>query len=191
MTQLSFFSHQSSIINFYRRSLSTSELSLFEILLLRLIVSNGLPFTFVENEETIAVFQFIAPGIKLPKRKAISRKLLTKSSELLQENIIKIAKNDQDGVTATFDGWTNVKQEHIWGVVFITTSGQPLIWGAYDISAERSKTEDVIRHIEKLMSDVDKDHINIKAFISDSAGEYAAAWYVTLCYCAIIITINF
>ncbi|PKY61313.1 hypothetical protein RhiirA4_486119 [Rhizophagus irregularis] len=61
------------------------------------------------------------------------------------------------------------------GVVFITTLGQPLIWGAYDISAERSKTEDVIRHIEKLMSDVDKDHINIKAFISDSAGEYAAA----------------
>ena len=64
------------------------------------------------------------------------------------------------------------------GVVFITTSGQPLIWGAYDISAERSKTEDVIRHIEKLMSDANKDHINIKAFISDSAGEYAAARYV-------------
>ncbi|CAB5312113.1 unnamed protein product [Rhizophagus irregularis] len=40
ITQLSSFSHQSSIINFYRRSLSTSELSLFEILLLRLIVSN-------------------------------------------------------------------------------------------------------------------------------------------------------
>ncbi|GET58860.1 hypothetical protein GLOIN_2v1469334 [Rhizophagus irregularis DAOM 181602=DAOM 197198] len=37
--------------------------------------------------------------------------------------------------------------------------------------------EDVIRHIKKLMSDVDKDHINIKAFIFDSAGEYAAAQY--------------
>ena len=49
--------------------------------------------------------------------------------------------------------------------------------GAYDISAERSKTEDVIRHIENLMSDANKDHVNIKAFISDSAGEYAAARY--------------
>jgi hypothetical protein len=39
----------------------------FEQLLLCLIISNGLPFTFVENEETIAIFQFIAPGIKLPK----------------------------------------------------------------------------------------------------------------------------
>lgn len=141
----------------------------------RLIVSNGLPFTFVENEETIAIFQFLAPGIILPKRKAISGKVLTKCSEELQESIIKTAKNDSDGVTATFDGWTNVKQEHIWGVVFLTTSGRSLIWGAYDISTERSKTEDVIRHIEKLMTDADEKCINIKAFISDSAGEYAAA----------------
>ncbi|PKC13139.1 hypothetical protein RhiirA5_460719 [Rhizophagus irregularis] len=124
-----------------------------------------------DNNETIAIFQFLAPGVILSKRKAI-----TKYSETLQKNIIKISKSDQDGVTATFDGWTNVKQEHIWGVVFLTTSGQPLIWGAYDISAERSKTEDVIRHIEKLMTDANEGHINIKAFISDLAGEYAAAW---------------
>ena len=143
--------------------------------MLRLIVSNGLPFTFVENEETIAIFQFIAPGIKLPKRKAISGRVLEKSSETLQENIIKVAKDDQDGVTATFDGWTNVKQEHIWGVILITTSGQPLVWGAYDISAERSKTEDIIRHIENLISETNRERINIKAFISDSAGEYATA----------------
>ncbi|CAB4399228.1 unnamed protein product [Rhizophagus irregularis] len=147
----------------------------FEQLLLHLIVSNGLPFTFVENEETIVIFQFIVPGIKLPKRKAIAEKVLKKSSEMLQENIIKIAKNDPDGVTATFDGWTNVKQEHLWEIVLITTSGKPLVWGAYDISAERSKTEDVIRHIEKLISDANEKNINIKAFISDSAGEYAAA----------------
>ncbi|CAB5389959.1 unnamed protein product [Rhizophagus irregularis] len=88
----------------------------FEQLLLHLIVSNGLPFTFVENEETIVIFQFIVPGIKLPKRKAIAEKVLKKSSEMLQENIIKIAKNDPDGVTATFDGWTNVKQEHLWEI---------------------------------------------------------------------------
>ncbi|CAB4440576.1 unnamed protein product [Rhizophagus irregularis] len=114
--------------------------------------------------------------LRLIVSNAISGKVLTKYSETLQKNIIKIAKSDQDGVTATFDGWTNVKQEHIWGVVFLTTSGQPLIWGAYDISAERSKTEDVIRHIEKLMTDANEGHINIKAFISDLAGEYAAAW---------------
>ena len=86
-----------------------------------MIISNNLPFTFVENKETIAIFEFISPGIQLPKRKAISGKILQKSSQTFQESIIKLAKQDQDGVTATFDGWSNVKQEHIWGVVFITT----------------------------------------------------------------------
>jgi len=100
------------------------------------------------------------------------------SANTLKENIIKIAKSDPDGVTAVFDGWTNVKQEHIWGVVFITSFGQPLVWGAHDISAERSKTEDVLRHIENLINETEEKNIFIKAFISDSAGEYAAAQYV-------------
>jgi hypothetical protein len=143
-----------------------------------MIISNGLPFTFVENKETIAVFDFISPGIQLPKRKALAGKILEKSSQTFQENITKLAKQDHDGVTATFDGWSNVKQEHIWGVILITTSGRPLIWGAYNISSERSKAENVIKYIEKLMDETEKEHINIKAFISDSAGEYSAARYV-------------
>ena len=69
----------------------------------------------------------------------------------------------------------NVRQEHIWGVVFITTNGQSLIWGAHDISSERSQTQNVINHIEKLITETEKNRINIKAFVSDSAGEYAAA----------------
>jgi hypothetical protein len=32
-------------------------------------VSNGLPFTFFENQETKDVFTFIAPALKLPSRK--------------------------------------------------------------------------------------------------------------------------
>jgi hypothetical protein len=140
-----------------------------------MIVSNALPFTFVENEDTIAIFKFLAPGLKLPKRKIIGGKVLMKSAQLLQDNIIKIAKNNMDGVTATFDDWTNVKQEHIWEVVFITISRQSLIWGAHNISSERSQTQNVINHIEQLMIEAEEKQINIKAFVSDSAGEYAAA----------------
>src|SRR5260363_466416 len=98
-----------------------------------MIVSNSLPFTFVKNEDTIAVLEFLVPGIKLPKQKVIGGKVLMKSARLLQNNIIKIAKDDMDGITATFDTWTNVKQEHIWSVVFITTNRQSLIWGAREI----------------------------------------------------------
>ena len=144
--------------------MSTNDVPRFEQLFLRMTVSNGLPFSFVENEETKALFEFIAPGLILPNRKAIGGRILKNTAE-----------NDKNGVTATFDGWTNVKMEQLWGIVFITSKGQPLVWGVHEISSERSHTADVIRHIEELMEDAKEKKVNIKAFVSDSAGEYAAA----------------
>jgi hypothetical protein len=168
-------SHQQNLTSYYRRQMSTNDVPRFEQLFLRMSVSNGLPFSFVENEETKALFEFIAPGLTLPNRKAIGGRILKNTAKSLQENIIKTAENDKNGVTATFDGWTNVKMEQLWGIVFITSKGQPLVWGAHEISSERSRTADVIRHIEELMEDAKKKKVNIKAFVSDSAGEYAAA----------------
>ncbi|CAG8608871.1 7515_t:CDS:2 [Cetraspora pellucida] len=127
-------SRQSAISNFLCRPFSVNDQSRFEQLLLRMIVFNALPFTFVKNEDTIAVFEFLVPGLKLPKCKVIGGK----------------------------------------GVVFITTNGQPLIWGAHDISSERSQTQNVINHIEQLMIETEEKRIIIKAFVSDSTGKYAA-----------------
>jgi Protein of unknown function (DUF 659) len=155
--------------------MSSKDTPTFEALIVKMCISNGLPFSFVENEETQAVFNFIAPGLKLPNRKKLGGKLLLDTSENFQKNILKIAQSDKIGLTATFDGWTNVKQENIWGVVLITSKGQPLIWGAHETSSERSRTEDVIRHIEQLIDETENKNVYIKAFISDSAGEYAAA----------------
>ncbi|RIA81385.1 hypothetical protein C1645_837104 [Glomus cerebriforme] len=59
-------------------------------------------------------------------------------------------ENDKNGVTATFDRWTNVKMEQLWDIVFITSK-------------------------EELMEDAKKKKVNIKAFVSDLASEYAAA----------------
>ncbi|CAB4419113.1 unnamed protein product [Rhizophagus irregularis] len=166
---------QQSITNFCARPMSINDRPTFEFLFLRMIVSNGLPFTFLENEDTQAVFNFILPGLSLPNRKAISGRVLKKCANTLKKNITDIAKKDIDGVTATFDGWTNVKAEHIWEVVLLTSQGQSLIWGAHDISGEFSRTENVIQHIKNLMLETNNEGINIKAFISDSAGEYTAA----------------
>lgn len=116
--------------------MSTKDTPTFEALMVKMCVSNGLPFSFVKNEETQAVFSFIAPGLKLPSRKKLGGKLLLNTSETFQENVLKIAQSDENGLTATFDGWTNIKQENIWGVVFITSKGQPLIWGAQETSSE-------------------------------------------------------
>ncbi len=166
---------QSTLTKWCNRPLSSKDTPTFETLTIKMCISNGLPFSFVENEETQALFNFIAPGLKLPSRKKLGGKLLLKTSENFQENVLKIAQSDENGLTATFDGWTNVKQENIWGVVLITSKGQPLIWDAQDTSSERSRTEDVMRHIEQLMGKAQNKKINIKAFVSDSAGEYVAA----------------
>jgi hypothetical protein len=168
-------SQQNSLTSYYRRQMSANDVPRFEQLFIRMTVSNGLSFSFVENEETKALFEFVAPGLILPNRKAIGGRILNDTAKSLQNNIVKTAANDKDGVTAAFDGWTNVKMEQLWGVIFITSKGQPLVWGAREISAERSRTTDVIQHIEELMEDAEKKNICIKAFISDSAGEYAAA----------------
>jgi hypothetical protein len=173
---------QPLITNYLSRSLTKRDTPYFEILLLRMAVSNGLAFTFFENQETREVFAFIAPALKLPGRRRMSDKILLKSTKMMTKSIIEIAQNDQIGVTAAFDGWTNVKQENLFGVVFITSTGEILIWGARDISDERSKTEDVINHIKEIMVEAEQKQININCFVSDSAGEYAAARYVLIFY---------
>jgi hypothetical protein len=108
----------------------------------------------------------------------MSDRILPKSAKMLKESTKNMAQNDKIGVTAAFDGWTNVKQEHLFGVVFITSAGETLIWGAKDISNERSKTENIINHIKNIMDETEKNNIKINCFVSDSAGEYAATRYV-------------
>lgn len=103
--------------------MSSKDTPTFEILMVKMCVSNGLPFSFVKNEEIQAVFKFIASGLKLPNRKKLGGQLLLKISDNLQENILKIAQSDEIELTAMFDGWINVKKENIWGIVLITLKG--------------------------------------------------------------------
>ncbi|CAG8824414.1 14095_t:CDS:1, partial [Cetraspora pellucida] len=65
------------------------------------------------NKETKALFDFIMPGFNLPKHKILGGRVLTEASKNLQDEILKIAQNDKNSVTTTFDSWTNVKYEHI------------------------------------------------------------------------------
>jgi|SRR5581483_4578225 len=166
---------QTNLSGFVSWPLSNKDNFHFENLLLLMMVSNGLSFSFLENKETHDLFQFIAPALKLPGRKAISNRILSKSANQLSASIVEQAKSDAIGVTAAFDGWTNIKQEHLFGVVLITSLGKTLIWGVKDISDQRSKTEDVKGLIKNLMDNAELKQIKINCFVSDSAGEYAAA----------------
>jgi hypothetical protein len=142
-----------------------------------MIISNGLPFSFAKNPETCELFKFCVLAIKLPIAKKLSGSILTNVSENLVKKNINIAQKDLHGVTAAFDGWVNVRSEHLFGVMFITSEGKTITWGAKDISSNRSKTQDVVYYIKDIMEQADKYNIKINCFVSDSAGEYAAARY--------------
>jgi hypothetical protein len=73
-----------------------------------MVVSNGLPFSFAENSETRELFKFCIPAVNLPLAKALSGPILKDASKDLIKNNIAIAQKDLNGVTAAFDGWTNV-----------------------------------------------------------------------------------
>jgi len=166
---------QTTLANYVLRPFSDNDKSHFENLVLRMIVSNGLPFTFMENQETRDIFNFMMPTLKLPNRRAISDRILSKISVNITEEILQKACADKIGVTAAFDGWTNIKREHLFGVVLITSRGKPLIWNASDISNQRSMTENAKLHIKNIMNDAEEKGIKINCYVSDSAGEYAAA----------------
>ena len=176
-TQVTQIVKQAPLTNYLFRPLSNQDIPHFQQLFFNMVISNGLPFSFAENPETCELFRFCIPAIKLPSAKALSGSVLKDTSKDLIKNIITTAQKDLNGVTAAFDGWTNVRSEHLFGVVFIISEGKSLTWGTKDISSERSKTCDVISHIKDIMDQAHKHQINIKCFVSDSAGEYAAARY--------------
>jgi hypothetical protein len=101
---ISISSQQKPLTSFYRRQMLTNDVPRFEQLFVRMTISNGLPFSFVENEETRALFEFVAPGLVLPNRKAIGGRILNDAAKSLQDNIVKTSASDKDGVTAAFDG---------------------------------------------------------------------------------------
>lgn len=65
-TSASTTTKQTFLTDYMSRPLSKQDESHFENLTLRMIVSNGLPFSFMENKETQDLFSFIAPALKLP-----------------------------------------------------------------------------------------------------------------------------
>ena len=77
--------------------------------------------------------------------------LLNVTTNDIQSNIQSLASNDKIGVTITFDGWKNVVEQEIMGVVLITSNDSVLVWDAENISEERQHAEEVIKRIELLI----------------------------------------
>ncbi len=95
---------QISLTNYVLRSLSAKDQQYFKNLVLLMIVSNGLPFIFIENKKTQDVFNFIAPALKLSRWQAISDRIFLNFANELIKSILQITSHDKIGVIAAFDG---------------------------------------------------------------------------------------
>jgi len=157
------------------RPLTKKETPKFERLLLNMSVANGFPFQWVDHPATLEFFQFLNPFLVLPKRKALSNRILNRETENLNVLRDEKLKNDKIGVVLAFDGWKNILNQHIFGSLFITSSGEILIWEASDISTERERLIEVVPKIEGVSQEINKLGIKLNAIVSDSAPAYAGA----------------
>ncbi|CAG8764404.1 21002_t:CDS:2, partial [Cetraspora pellucida] len=111
---------QTSVNKYITCSLSKKNKLHFENLILYIIISNGLPFTFIENYEM----------------------------QKLAKDILQHASEDKIEVTAAFNSWTNIKQEHLFDIKLL---------------------------IKDIMNSVKEKNIIINCYVSNSANKYAAA----------------
>lgn len=170
--------------NFIVRSLSKEDFKKFYILLLRLTVSCGWALSWVNNPEAKELFNFLNPLLKLPDRRLLGGDILNEAVKNTDEAMDNALKEDQAGVTLTFDGWTNVRNEQLLGTVLISSEGRPYVWKAVDISSERENYTKVIEKTESMLSELENKGIIVCAVVTDSASAYAAARYVYLYYCS-------
>ena len=99
---------------------------------------------WVNKSEARELFEFLNPHLKLPDRHLLGGEILNDAVSEGEEAMQVALKEDQTGVTLTFDGWTNVKNEQLLGVVIMTSEGRPYVWKAEDISSERETHVEVM-----------------------------------------------
>jgi len=169
--------YQTSISKFAVRDLNKSEIPKFHDLLIRMTVANGWAFQWINNPSTREFFHWLNPKLNLPDRKQLAGPILNKAIKNI-EDLRKKKLNqvhEQAGITLSFDGWKNIVNQELLGVMIILPSGETLIWKAVDISGQRERAIDVIPHIEEMLSDLKNQSIKITAIVSDSAAAYASA----------------
>lgn len=161
--------------NYIVRPLSKEDLQKFYMLLLRLTVSCGWALSWVNNPEAKELFDFLNPFLKLPDRRVLGGDILKQVVDDADKTMDTALKEDPIGITLTFDGWVNVKNEQLLGTVLLSSEGKPYVWKAVDISSERENYTAVMDKIEIMLTDLKKKEITVCAIVTDSASAYAAA----------------
>ncbi|GES78864.1 ribonuclease H-like domain-containing protein [Rhizophagus clarus] len=160
LTSLPFqWSNYGPMDSFIAQTLSSADKKKFHLYLLRITISYGFPLSW----------------IILPDRKTLSNEILGDAIKDFDNMMLEKLALDRTGVTLSFDGWTNVREQKLMGTVLMSSEGQPYIWKAVDISSERAITVEVMSKIEEMISEIDKLEIPLLSIVTDSAPTYNAA----------------
>ena len=166
--------------NYIVRPLSQQDKEKFKVLLLRLTVSCGWALHWVNKPEAKELFEFLNPHLKLLDRRALGGQILEAAVSEADKAMHEALREYSTGVTLTFDGWMNVKNEQLLGVMIITSEGKPYVWKATDISIERESHIEVMEKTKIMIDELKNMEVKVSAVVTDSAGPYAASRYFCL-----------
>ena len=99
-----------------------------------------------------------------------------------EKAMLIMLKEDQIGVTLTFDGWTNVQNKYLLEIVILTSEGRSHVWKAMNIDSEHKTHVEVIEKTNIMLTELSMQAINVIAIVTDSAGAYAAARYILIVF---------
>src|SRR5438067_1304625 len=110
-------------------------------------------FNWTTNPETCELFEFLNPTINLPSWYVLSNRILNNERVNFITSREQKLKEDSIGVTLAFDGWKNILNQNIFGLLFILSTREVQIWEAIDTSSEREKMVNIIPKIENMIND--------------------------------------
>ncbi|CAG8452356.1 4009_t:CDS:2, partial [Racocetra fulgida] len=120
--------------NFMIQNFKEADLDKFCYLLLKATISNDWSFQWVDNSDSIVLFQFT--------NSVANDTILRCASNQLVYNIQQKAQNDIYGVTLILDGWTNIVNQSILGSVLVTSSGKVLVWEVKEVNSNCMRKAD-------------------------------------------------
>ncbi|CAG8604412.1 7473_t:CDS:2, partial [Ambispora gerdemannii] len=141
----------------------------------KLTVSCGWVFHWVNKPEAKELFDFLNSYLKLPDRRALSEQILETTVSEGDKAMHEALREDPIGITLTFDGWTNVKNEQLLGIMIITSEGKPYVWKATDISIERESHLEVMEKTKVMIDELENMKVKVSVVVTDSASPYAAS----------------
>ncbi|CAG8760448.1 21222_t:CDS:2, partial [Gigaspora rosea] len=98
----------------------------------------------------------------------LSNCILNHETEMVLENIVQSAIQNDLGVTLSYDGWKNVASQNIIGSTLITADGLSLPWNVEDLSNKHKNWQSVVLMTKNLFNSIEARGILINGLVTDS-----------------------